>query len=41
MKVVCAWCNEPLEDKEPYEDESISHGICKKCAKKYFNIEVD
>jgi len=31
MKVVCAWCQERMPDKEPLEDETISHGLCGPC----------
>ena len=34
MKIVCAWCNKNLEEKEPVDDKSISHGICDSCKKK-------
>lgn len=31
MKIVCAWCNADLGDKEPLEDTKVSHGICLTC----------
>ena len=34
MKVVCSWCTKDLGEKEPLNDNSVSHGICKPCAKK-------
>lgn len=34
MKVVCAWCNKNLEDKEPLDNNGTSHGICKECLNK-------
>jgi len=34
MRVICAWCNRPMGEKEPYEDETISHGMCGKCKRK-------
>jgi hypothetical protein len=34
MHVVCSWCGKYVREKEPLEDESISHGICKECCKK-------
>lgn len=36
MKVVCAWCNKELGEKEPLEDTSITHSICDECKNKYF-----
>lgn len=35
MKVQCAWCKQFGSDKPPLKDESISHGICPACAKKF------
>jgi len=29
--VICAWCGERKGEKPPYNDDSISHSICKKC----------
>lgn len=34
MKVVCAWCERDLDDIEPKNDKSISHGMCRYCAMK-------
>lgn len=31
MKVTCAWCRKDLPDKEPFDDERVSHGICDDC----------
>ena len=31
MKVVCSYCNKHMPDKEPFENESISHTICPEC----------
>lgn len=31
MIVICAWCRETLGEKQPLEDKSVSHGICKAC----------
>lgn len=35
MKVQCAWCKKFSPPKEPLKDDSISHGICPKCAKQF------
>lgn len=32
--VVCAWCKKWLEEIEPLDDESLTHGICKDCQRK-------
>jgi len=29
--VICGWCKELLGEKEPFEDVSITHGICPDC----------
>ena len=31
MIIVCAWCGKPLGEKEPYDDKSVTHGICEAC----------
>ena len=37
MKVICSYCRKELDDKEPFDDESVSHGICKACKDHYMN----
>ena len=32
MKIVCAWCQKGLGEKEPLEDVKVSHGICPSCS---------
>ena len=32
MILICAWCKQVLEEKEPLEDTTPTHGICKPCA---------
>ena len=34
MKVICAWCNRELGEKEGPE-EKVSHGMCRKCADRF------
>ena len=34
MKIVCAWCNTVLGEKEPFVEDSISHSICLRCKDK-------
>ncbi|MDP2729828.1 MAG: hypothetical protein Q8O55_05045 [Dehalococcoidales bacterium] len=34
--IKCAWCGRYLGEKEPYEDKSVTHGICPECRAKYF-----
>lgn len=36
MEIVCAWCQRTLGFKPPYEDKSITHGICDKCLTEHF-----
>lgn len=31
MKIVCAWCEKELGEKEPLEDKDITHGMCFRC----------
>lgn len=35
MKVVCAWCNADLGTKDGQGTTGTTHGICKRCAKKF------
>ena len=34
MRVLCSWCHRCLGEKEPLEDNRISHSICKECVEK-------
>ena len=34
MIIKCAWCGKYLGEKEPYDDKSVTHGICQKCKAK-------
>lgn len=34
MILICAWCKKVLGEKEPIEDKTATHGICKNCADK-------
>jgi len=34
MRTLCAWCNKDLGEKEPFEDNEISHGCCRECVEK-------
>jgi len=38
MKIRCAWCKPPriMGEKEPFENEGITDGICDDCLAKYF-----
>ena len=40
MKVVCSWCKTHMSDKAPFEDNSVSHGMCPGCAKN-FSVELE
>ena len=35
MRVVCAYCAKPMPDKEPLDDDSLSHGMCDECLDEY------
>lgn len=32
MVIVCAWCQEYMGCKEPFDERSVSHGICPGCS---------
>jgi len=34
MKRICAWCNKDMGEKEPLEDESVTHGMCMECLRR-------
>jgi hypothetical protein len=34
----CAWCGILLGVKEPFADESTTHGICPACAERYCGV---
>jgi len=34
MKVVCAWCDKEIGEKNGGGIEGVSHGICEVCSKK-------
>ena len=34
MIVICSWCNKVTGEKSPFEDKSITHGICEECRRK-------
>ncbi len=36
LVIKCAWCGKCMGEKEPYEDKSVTHGICPECLAKYF-----
>ena len=36
LVIKCAWCGKYMGEKEPYEDKSVTHGICSECRAKYF-----
>lgn len=35
-KVICAWCNKEMGEREGIEGGKSSHGICPSCREKYF-----
>jgi len=37
MKVTCAWCGQPMTNKELLNDTRKSHAICMACVKKHTN----
>lgn len=32
MQLVCSYCRSPMGEREPYEDQRISHGMCPGCS---------
>lgn len=32
MRVICAWCEKFIKEKEASNDRIVSHGICDKCS---------
>jgi len=34
MKTICCYCKKDLGEKAPYDDKSVSHGICQSCVNK-------
>ena len=38
MKIVCSWCGEYIGLKEPLENKSITHSICKECFVKEMEV---
>lgn len=34
MKIMCAWCNKEIGEKDGGGIEGVSHGICEACSKK-------
>lgn len=41
MITKCAWCNVILGEKEPFNDPTISHGICQVCFDKHLAIGIE
>ena len=35
MKVICSYCRKEMGEKEPFDDDRISHGICEGCYEYY------
>lgn len=35
IKVVCAWCGNPMGEKDGQGREGVSHGMCKECVAKW------
>jgi len=31
MIFICAWCKKKISEKEPLDDNKVSHGICNEC----------
>ena len=36
MRRVCAWCQKDLGEKEPLDNKTLTHGLCKECGDIYF-----
>ena len=39
MKVICSYCRNDMGEKEPFEDNRISHGFCRDCYE-YFSKQI-
>ena len=39
MEIICAWCKKHMGSKEPLEDKSISHTICRECSIKFLGVD--
>ena len=40
MKRVCSWCGKDMGEKEPFEDKSVTSGMCPECYKKQTGEEM-
>ena len=40
MKRICSWCGKDMGEKEPLDNEEVSHGICGGCLEKVQEEEV-
>lgn len=44
MKVICSYCRKKLPDKEPFDSDETSHGMCKECyihfSKQWLGLEL-
>ena len=38
MKRICGWCKKALGEKAPFDDKSITCGICDKCFARQLSI---
>ena len=38
---VCSWCERFLGDKEPLEDQRVTHSVCELCAQQMLASEED
>jgi hypothetical protein len=38
MRAVCAWCGKDMGEREPLEDKSLTHGICRPCQEREFRF---
>jgi len=44
MRVICSYCGILYDLKEPFEDDSVSHGVCEECwpwVENNLNAELD
>ena len=41
MRIICARCGKDMGEKPPYDDDSITHGICDECEEKYFGDDAE
>ena len=39
MKVICSYCRKEMHEKEPFNDDSLTHSMCQEC-RDYFTEQI-